>query len=46
MKKPAILAIVALLALSACNTVKGMGEDVSTAGNSMSNTAGEVQSDM
>ena len=33
MKKSAILAVVALLALSACNTVKGMGESSPVADN-------------
>ena len=34
------------LVLSACNTVEGMGEDVSAAGGAMSDTAEDVEDDM
>ena len=32
--------------LSACNTVEGMGEDVSAAGGAMSDTAEDVEDEM
>jgi predicted small secreted protein len=34
------------LVLSGCNTVKGMGEDVSAAGGAMSGTAQDVEDEM
>ena len=34
------------LALSSCNTVEGMGEDVSAAGGAMSDTAADVEDKM
>jgi predicted small secreted protein len=34
------------LALSGCNTMKGMGEDVSAAGGAMSDTAEDVEQKM
>jgi predicted small secreted protein len=36
----------AFLALAACNTMEGMGEDVSTAGQSITGTANDVEDDM
>jgi entericidin B len=41
-----LLALLLLPSLSACNTARGMGEDVSAAGNAMSGTAQEVEDDM
>jgi predicted small secreted protein len=45
-----LFALTALLfmafVLSACNTVEGMGEDVSAAGGAMSDTAEDVEDDM
>jgi predicted small secreted protein len=45
-----LFALTALLfmafALSACNTVEGMGEDVEAAGGAMSGTAEDVEEDM
>lgn len=38
--------LAALLALSACNTVNGFGEDLNKAGQSISNAAGSVQDRM
>lgn len=35
-----------ILVLSSCNTVEGMGEDVSAAGGAMSDTAEDVEDDM
>lgn len=35
-----------LLALGACNTIEGMGEDVGAAGDTMSDTADDVEDDM
>lgn len=46
MKKLALVALTSLAVLSACNTVKGAGKDVSAAGNAVSNTAAEVQQKM
>ena len=43
MKKLAILTLVSMLALSACNTISGAGKDVRAAGNAMSNAAQDVQ---
>lgn len=37
------LALAALFALSACNTVDGVGKDVEQGGEAISNTADEVQ---
>jgi entericidin B len=34
------------LALTSCNTVEGMGEDVSAAGNAMSDTADDTKDQM
>jgi predicted small secreted protein len=34
------------LMLGSCNTVEGMGEDVSAAGGAMSNTADDVEDEM
>jgi predicted small secreted protein len=42
----AALSLFALLTLSACNTVYGVGKDVTAAGNTLSGTAANVQSDM
>jgi entericidin B len=41
-----LLAVLALPSLSACNTARGMGEDVSAAGNAMSGTAEDVEDKM
>ena len=45
-----ILAFTALflmaLAVSGCNTVEGMGEDISAAGNAMSGTADDAKDQM
>jgi predicted small secreted protein len=38
-----LLAILVLPSLSACNTARGMGEDVSAAGNAMSGTAEKTE---
>ncbi len=46
MKKLLVLALASALALSACNTVSGVGKDVSAAGNAVSNAAQEVKSAM
>lgn len=43
MHKLAVLLVASLLALSACNTVQGVGRDVSTAGKAVSDTAADVQ---
>jgi predicted small secreted protein len=41
-----VLLVIATAALSACNTIKGMGEDVSAAGHDVSKAAGAVQNKM
>jgi entericidin B len=38
-----LLALLALPSLSACNTARGMGEDVQAAGQAMSGTAQDVE---
>lgn len=39
-------ALMAVTGLSACNTVRGAGEDLQGAGNAVSSSASEVQQDM
>jgi predicted small secreted protein len=47
MKKATILAALALLGgLSACNTVKGVGQDIEAAGRGIGNAADDVKDDM
>jgi len=41
--RPLLLALGALALLSACNTVEGVGRDVSIAGDAVSDTARDVQ---
>jgi entericidin B len=41
-----ILVLFALAALSACNTVRGAGQDVSAAGTAITDEARETQQDM
>ncbi len=41
-----VLVVVALAALSACNTMKGAGKDVSAAGNAMTDEAQDAQKSM
>jgi len=38
-----VLVVITTSALSACNTIKGVGEDVSAAGHDVSKAAGAVQ---
>ena len=38
-----LLAVLALLALAACNTVEGAGRDISTAGDALTDEAQEAQ---
>lgn len=42
----ALLALLALPSLSACNTARGIGEDVQALGRAMSGTAEEVEEDI
>lgn len=42
----AIAACVVALGISSCNTVEGMGEDVSAAGGAVSGTARDVEEEM
>ena len=41
-----LLALLVLPSLSACNTARGMGEDVEALGQAMSGTAQEVEDDV
>jgi predicted small secreted protein len=41
-----VASLLMAFALSACNTVEGMGEDVSAAGGAMSDTADDVKDEM
>ncbi len=43
MKKIVLSSLVMLFVLTGCNTVKGMGKDVSSAGNAVSHTAEKTQ---
>ncbi|WP_201594556.1 entericidin A/B family lipoprotein [Psychrobacter vallis] len=43
MKKVIIASLTAMFVLTGCNTFKGLGEDVSSAGNAVSNTATDVK---
>jgi predicted small secreted protein len=46
MVRSILLALIAAAALSACNTVKGMGRDMSAAGGAVTNEAQEAQRGM
>ncbi len=41
-----VFAVLALIALAGCNTMRGAGQDVSTAGNAISDEAQDAQSGM
>jgi len=41
-----VLVVVATLSLAACNTMHGAGEDISSAGHAVSNTAEDTQQKM
>lgn len=41
-----LLALFALLSLSACNAVEGLGQDVSAGGEAITGTADDVQNDL
>lgn len=43
MKKLALASLAALIALSGCNTFKGFGQDVSKAGDKVTDTADKVE---
>ena len=43
MTRPLALPVALALALAACNTVRGVGQDMSAAGRTLSDTANEVQ---
>lgn len=43
MKKLMIISVTVILVLTGCNAVKGLGKDVSKTGETISNTATEVQ---
>lgn len=43
MKKILVASVMVAFVLTGCNTVKGMGKDVSSAGNAVSNTAEKTQ---
>lgn len=44
--RTSVIAITALAALGACNTVHGMGQDVQAGGSAVSQAAAETQADM
>jgi entericidin ecnAB len=44
MKKFVLIAMTAMTLLSACNTISGMGKDVSAAGSAVSGSAESVKS--
>jgi predicted small secreted protein len=46
MTRTILLALIAAAALAACNTMKGMGRDVSTAGDAITGQAAETQREM
>jgi predicted small secreted protein len=46
MTKVAALSLVAILALAACNTMQGMGKDVSDTGDALTNTAADTEKKM
>ena len=46
MKSAQIVALFALLAVSACETIKGAGRDISTGGQAVSTAAVEVQNEL
>ena len=46
MKKVLVASIMTAFVLTGCNTVKGMGKDVSSAGNAVSNTAEKTQDEI
>ena len=46
MTRAIILALVAAAALSACNTMKGAGKDISTGGQAITNEAQDTQKSM
>ena len=41
-----VFAILAMLTLAACNTMRGAGQDVSSAGDAITDQAAETQSEM
>lgn len=41
-----VAAFVALLALAACNTLSGAGEDIQAGGEAITDTAEEIQSEL
>ncbi len=43
MKKLIIASVTAMFVLTGCNTLKGVGQDVSSAGNAVTGTAQDVQ---
>ena len=43
MKKVIIASLAAMFVLTGCNTLKGVGQDVSSAGSAVSGSAQEVQ---
>lgn len=46
MKKLMIASLTAMFVLTGCNTFKGLGQDVSSAGDAVSNTATDVKQKM
>lgn len=46
MKPAALVLLLVALGLSACNTVKGMGKDVSTAGDTVTHEAQKTENNL
>jgi predicted small secreted protein len=46
MPKIALALIAAMLALAGCNTLQGAGQDISTAGDALSEEAAETEQEM
>lgn len=46
MKKLAFASLTALIVLSGCNTFKGFGQDVSSAGDGVTNAADKVENEI
>lgn len=46
MRKQMLVPLVALLLLTACETVKGLGRDVKTTGSAITDSSRQVQNDL
>jgi entericidin B len=46
MPKSIVFALIAAMTLAACETIEGAGQDISTAGDAITDEAQDVQSDL